>query len=141
MRGFLRHDRNLQREHLHPAGWEIDRIGSVGIAVPNIRIRICDDDGRDLPAGTDGEFCLRGAKVTPGYWRDPDRAAGAFRDGWLRSGDIGHLDADGFLTLTDRRKDMIISGGENISPGEIERVLLMRPDLAEAAVIGVPDAT
>ncbi len=120
-------------------GYEIEKIGSAGRAVAMLEIRICDENGASLPAGETGEICLRGPKVTRGYWRDPERTAAAFFGDWFRTGDVGHLDADGFLFLTDRKKDMILSGGENIASSEVERVLYELPDIVEAAVIGVPD--
>ena len=122
------------------AGWEIAKIGSTGRATPHVEITIRDDAGGTLPAGQEGEVCLRGPKVFKGYWKDPAKTAVSFHpDGWFRSGDVGYLDADGFLFLTDRRKDMIISGGENIASSEVERVLYGMPEVSEAAVIGVPD--
>ena len=93
-----------------------------------------------LAPGQTGEICLAGPRITRGYWRDAERTREAFHgDGWFRTGDVGHLDRDGFLYLTDRRKDMIISGGENIASSEVERVLHEHPAIAEAAVIGRPD--
>ena len=92
-----------------------------------------------FPPGLDGEICLRGPKVTRGYWKDPDKTAAAFFGDWFRTGDVGHLDADGFLYLTDRKKDMIISGGENIASSEVERVIYELPAVREVAVVGVPD--
>ena len=122
------------------AGWEIAKIGSTGRATPHVEITIRDDTGSTLPAGQEGEVCLRGPKVFKGYWKDPAKTAASFHpDGWFRSGDVGYLDADGFLFLTDRKKDMIISGGENIASSEVERVLYGMPEVSEAAVIGVPD--
>jgi fatty-acyl-CoA synthase len=117
-------------------GRELEKIGSTGRAIPHIDIEIRDPDGAVAAPGEDGEICLRGPKVTAGYWRDDAATAAAFHPGgWLRTGDIGHLDADGFLTLTDRAKDMIISGGENIASLEIERALYEMPEVAEAAAI------
>ncbi|MBR0681561.1 AMP-binding protein [Roseomonas eburnea] len=125
---------------LMEAGWEIAKIGSTGRATPHVEITIRDDAGQMLPAGQEGEICLRGPKVFRGYWQDAAKTAASFHpDGWFRSGDVGYLDADGFLFLTDRRKDMIISGGENIASSEVERVLYAMPEVSEAAVIGVPD--
>ncbi len=120
-------------------GYEISKIGSAGRPVAHVEIRIADEQGRPLPAGERGEICLRGPKVTSGYWRDPAKTAAAFFGDWFRTGDVGHLDADGFLFLTDRKKDMIVSGGENIASSEVERVLYELPQIAEAAVIGVAD--
>ena len=121
------------------AGRELEKIGSVGRAVPHLEIEIRDDAGQPLEAGATGEICLRGPKVTPGYWNDPEETAAAFfPEGWLRTGDIGHLDTEGFLYLTDRKKDMILSGGENIASSEVERVLYDMPTVLEAAVVAAP---
>jgi fatty-acyl-CoA synthase len=121
-------------------GREIEKIGSTGRPVAHVAIEIRDDRGNRLAAGEDGEICLRGPKVTRGYWKDPDKTAAAFFGDWFRTGDVGHLDADGFLYLTDRKKDMIISGGENIASSEVERVIYELPAVREVAVVGMPDA-
>jgi acyl-CoA synthetase (AMP-forming)/AMP-acid ligase II len=115
------------------------KLGSVGKPISQNEIRIGDDEGLDLPAGSVGEVLVRGPKVFTGYWRDPDATARAFVDGWFRTGDLGRCDEDGFLYIEDRKKDMIVSGGENIATPEIERVLYEHPDIVEAAVIGHPD--
>jgi fatty-acyl-CoA synthase len=120
-------------------GFEIDKIGSTGRAVAHVEIEIRDDSGNSLGAGVNGEICLRGPKVTRGYWRDPEKTSSAFFGDWFRTGDVGYLDEDGFLYLTDRKKDMIISGGENIASSEIERVIYEMPGVREVAVIGMPD--
>lgn len=120
-------------------GMEIAKIGSTGRVLAHVELTIRGDDGAELPAGTPGEICLRGPRVTKGYWRDPAKTAACHHGDWFRTGDVGYLDADGFLYLTDRKKDMIISGGENIASSELERVIFMLPQVAEAAVIGVPD--
>ena len=96
-------------------------------------------DGKPLPIGEVGEVLVRGDTVMTGYWRDPQASAAALRDGWLFTGDMGSLDEDGFLTLKDRSKDVIISGGSNIYPREVEEVLLLAPGVAEAAVVGAFD--
>ena len=88
-------------------------------------------------AGEPGEICLRGPKITQGYWRDQKKTAASFDGDWFRTGDVGYLDNDGFLFLTDRVKDMIISGGENIASSEVERVVYQMPQIREAAIIGV----
>ena len=121
-------------------GFEIEKIGSTGRAIAHVEIEIRDDAGHAVAPGVAGEICLRGPKVTPGYWKDPEKTAASFFGDWLRTGDIGHLDADGFLYLTDRKKDMIISGGENIASSEVERVIYELPEVREVAVIGMPDA-
>ncbi|SEC63790.1 AMP-binding protein [Bradyrhizobium erythrophlei] len=121
------------------AGREIEKIGSTGRAIAHVEIEIRDDAGKPLPAGQNGEICLRGPKITQGYWKDPEKTASAFFGAWFRTGDVGHLDDDGFLYLTDRKKDMIISGGENIASSEVERVIYEIPGVREVAVIGLPD--
>lgn len=120
-------------------GREIEKIGSTGRALAHVEIEIRDETGQNLPSGTPGEICLRGPKVTKGYWRDARKTAASFFGDWFRTGDVGHLDADGFLFLTDRKKDIIISGGENIASSEVERVIYELSQVREAAVIGVPD--
>jgi len=120
-------------------GLEITKIGSTGRPVAHVEIEIRDDAGHRVAPGENGEICLRGPKVTPGYWKDPERTAAAFFGDWFRSGDVGYLDDDGFLYLTDRKKDMIISGGENIASSEVERVIYELPQVREVAVIGMPD--
>jgi fatty-acyl-CoA synthase len=121
------------------AGREIEKIGSVGRALAHIEVEIRDDEGRTLAAGESGEICLRGPKVTKGYWKDPAKTSASFFGDWFRTGDVGYLDDEGFLYLTDRKKDMIISGGENIASSEVERVIYMLPQVREVAVIGVAD--
>lgn len=123
------------------AGSELARIGSTGRPVPHLDLTIRDDDGTVLPAGHQGEICVRGPKVFKGYWKDSERTAASFHPGqWFRTGDVGYCDDDGFLFLTDRKKDLIISGGENISSAEIERAIYMLPEIADAAVVGMPDS-
>ncbi|WP_279482387.1 AMP-binding protein [Aureimonas sp. SK2] len=114
--------------------------GAVGQAGPATAIRIIDALDRDVPDGTAGEIIVKGPHVTPGYWNRPAERESAFTpDGWLRTGDIAVRDADGFVSIVDRRKDMFISGGENVYPVEIESVLADHPAVSLAAVIGVPD--
>jgi len=120
-------------------GREIEKIGSTGRATAHVEIEIRDDAGKRLPAGQNGEICLRGPKVTQGYWKDPEKTASAFFGDWFRTGDIGYLDQDGFLFLTDRKKDLIISGGENVASSEVERVIYEMPEVREVAVIDLPD--
>ncbi|WP_030622297.1 AMP-binding protein, partial [Streptomyces fulvoviolaceus] len=114
-------DTFLDRDHA------LTKLGSVGRPVPHTRVRIVDDMGKEVPAGELGEITLRGPKVFAGYWRDEKATAAALRDGWFHTGDIGHLDEDGFLYIDDRKKDMIVSGGENIATPEVERVLYEHP--------------
>ena len=129
--------RHLQ-DHTHPR--HLDRLASVGVAQTPVRIRVTDAHGQDLPLGQVGEVLIAGDSVMAGYWRNPEATAQAIQQGWLFTGDMGSLDADGFLTLKDRSKDLIISGGSNIYPREIEEVLLHAPGVAEVAVVGAPDA-
>jgi len=124
---------------LMEAGREIEKIGSVGRALAHVEIEIRDAEGRCLGPGEAGEICLRGPKITKGYWRDQKKTAASFHGDWFRTGDVGYLDAEGFLYLTDRLKDMIISGGENIASSEVERIIYQMPEVREAAVIGLPD--
>jgi len=116
------------------------KIGSVGKPLPHVRVRVIDDAGNDAPADAIGEIAVRGPKVFAGYWRDEEATAQCFQDGWFRTGDMGRLDSDGFLYVEDRKKDMIVSGGENIATPEVERVLYEHPSVLEAAVIGHPDS-
>ena len=114
------------------------KIGSVGKPVIHLEVRVVDEDDQDVPAGAPGEIVLRGPKVCKGYWRDEEATARAFRNGWFHTGDVGILDDEGFLTIADRIKDMVISGGENIATPEVERVLYEHPAVLEAAVVASP---
>lgn len=116
------------------------RLGSVGVAQSAVELRVTDAQGNDLPCGETGEVVLRGDSVMAGYWRDDAATAQTLRDGWLFTGDMGSLDAHGFLTLRDRSKDVIISGGSNIYPREVEEALLHHPGVAEVSVVGRPDS-
>lgn len=119
----------------------IEKIGSVGRPLIMTEVRLVDPSGCDVEQQQAGDLLVRGPGVTPGYWQQPDATASAFTaDGWLRTGDIARCDADGFFTLVDRSKDMFISGGENVYPAEIEKVLLQYPGIREVAVIGVADS-
>jgi fatty-acyl-CoA synthase len=105
-----------------------------------VQVRVVNSDGEDVAAGETGEVLVRGANVSAGYWRRPEETAAAFTAAhWFRSGDIGSLDASGYLSIVDRKKDMFISGGENVYPAEIEAALAAYPGLAECAVVGVKD--
>lgn len=128
----------LVADRSHPRHRE--RRASVGHAQAMVEVAVLDDDGRPLPPGTAGEVCVRGETVMEGYWQDPAATAAVLRDGWLATGDVGRLDDDGFLTLLDRSRDLVVSGGSNVYPREVEEVLLAHPLVAEAAVIGRPDA-
>jgi long-chain acyl-CoA synthetase len=114
------------------------RIASVGVAHVGVEVIVAGEGDIPLPPGEPGEVLVRGDSVMKGYWRNRDASAEALRDGWLHTGDVGVMDEDGFLTLRDRSKDLIISGGANIYPREVEEVLLRHPDVAEAAVVGRP---
>lgn len=116
------------------------KTGSVGVPPPFFEIRILGDDGRDVPPGEVGEIAGRGPIMMPGYYKRPDLTAQAIVDGWLRTGDLGRLDEDGFLYLVDRKKDLIISGGANVFPRDIEEVIVRHPAVKEAAVFGVADS-
>ncbi|MDP2626719.1 MAG: long-chain fatty acid--CoA ligase [Candidatus Rokubacteria bacterium] len=118
----------------------VERLGSVGKPCIHLEVEIWDEQDRPVPAEALGEIVLRGPKVFKGYWKDPDATAAAFRGGWFHTGDIGRLDGDGFLYIADRKKDLIISGGENIASPEVERVLYEHPAVLEASVVGRPDA-
>jgi long-chain acyl-CoA synthetase len=117
-----------------------ERLASVGVAQSMVEVVVRDEQGRECAVGDSGEVCVRGDVVMQGYWNDPAATAAALRDGWLWTGDIGRLDDDGFLTLLDRSKDLIVSGGANVYPREVEEVLLRHPQVAEVSVIGRPDA-
>jgi acyl-CoA synthetase (AMP-forming)/AMP-acid ligase II len=122
--------RDPERKHLR---------ASAGRPLPMTTVRVVDPaTGKDVEPGQVGEFWVRSDQAMGGYYNKPEATAEAFVDGWLRTGDAGRIDAEGYLFLEDRVKDLIISGGENIYPAEVERVLVQHPDVAEAAVIGVP---
>lgn len=115
------------------------RLASCGIARSGVEISILDERGAELPRGEVGEICVRGPSVMKGYWRRPEASAEALRLGWLHTGDLGAMDASGFVYIRDRSKDMIITGGSNVYPREVEEVLLRHPSVAEACVLGIPD--
>ncbi len=115
------------------------RLGSVGKPIPGVEVKILDDQDRELPAGAVGEICVRGPNVMPGYYRMPEETAKTLKNGWLHTGDVGRLDGDGYLYIVERKKDLIIRGGFNIYPREVEEVLYAYPKVAEAGVVGMPD--
>jgi len=118
--------------------------GSIGKALPGIELRIVDESGQDVPRGEVGEICIRGENVMKGYYHQPESTHEAFLDDaheWLRSGDLGHVDADGYVYISDRKKDLIIVKGLNVYPKEVEDVLLSHPAVNDAAVIGIQDET
>jgi long-chain acyl-CoA synthetase len=114
--------------------------GSVGQPVFGVEMQIRDEEGRDVPQGEKGEISVRGLSVMKGYLRDPEGTGKAFwKDGWLRTGDIGTVDSKGFVYIVDRLKDLIITGGENVYPREVEEAVYTRPEIEDCAVVGVPD--
>ena len=121
----------------HPR-W-LERLASAGVPQSVVEVQVADADDHPLPPGELGEVLVRGDSVMSGYWSDPEATASTLRGGWLHTGDLGVFDEDGFLTLKDRSKDVIISGGANIYPREVEEVLLRHPGVAQASVIGRPD--
>ena len=130
--------RDLVADRSHPRADA--RRASVGHAMAAVEVVVRGPMGQPLPPGETGEVTVRGPLVMAGYWQNPEATAQAIRDGWLWTGDLGHLDADGFLTLTDRSKDVVISGGSNIYPREVEEVLLTYSGVREVSVIGEADA-
>jgi len=130
--------KDFVNDRAHPR--HLERIASVGVPQSGVEVAVRDDSGRDLLPGEVGEVCVRGAVVMSGYWGNPDASAKSLRDGWLWTGDLGAFDEEGFLTLKDRSKDLIISGGSNIYPREVEEALLAHPGVAEVSVVGRPDA-
>ena len=115
------------------------RIGTCGFERTGMQVSIQDDDGRELTPLETGEICVIGPAVFAGYYDNPEANAKAFRDGWFRTGDLGHMDAEGFVYITGRASDMYISGGSNIYPREVEEKILTHPAIGEVAVLGVPD--
>jgi len=116
------------------------RVSTVGRVHPHVEVKVIDPEtGLPVPVGTTGEFCTRGYSVMLGYWDDPEQTAEALHGGWMRTGDLAVMDEEGYLNIVGRIKDMVIRGGENIFPSEIEEFLYSHPDILEAQVIGVPD--
>jgi long-chain acyl-CoA synthetase len=126
--------------HINPLGSNC-RSGSIGLPISDTDCRIVDPDApdRDLPVGQPGELLIRGPQVMQGYWQAPEETANVLKDGWLHTGDISRMDEDGFFYIVDRKKDMIIAGGFNVYPREVEEVLLEHPSIQEAVVVGMPD--
>jgi long-chain acyl-CoA synthetase len=131
-------DRALHGDTAHPRYEQ--RLASVGHAFTGVEVMVADSEDNPLPAGEIGEILVRGDMVMAGYWNNPGASAETLRHGWLHTGDVGSMDTDGFLTLKDRSKDVIISGGSNIYPREVEEVLLRHPALSEVSVVGQADA-
>lgn len=115
------------------------RLGSVGKPIPGVEVKIFDDEDRELPVGEVGEVCVRGPNVMLGYYRMPEETAKTIKNSWLHTGDMGRVDADGYLYIVERKKDLLIRGGFNIYPREVEEILYAHPKIAEAAVVGMPD--
>jgi long-chain acyl-CoA synthetase len=129
----------LAPEDHDPQGPHPERLRSCGLPFRNVELRVVDPSGIDLPVGEPGELWTRSGQNMKGYWRNPEATAATITaDGWLKTGDVAYLDADGFCYLYDRAKDMIVSGGENIYPAEVENALMSHPAVADCAVIGVP---
>jgi long-chain acyl-CoA synthetase len=125
--------------HCNPI-WGFRKFGTIGLPLPDTDVRIVGEDSLDpLPIGELGELVIRGPQVMAGYWNRPEETAEALKDGWLRTGDLGTMDEDGFFTIMDRKKDIILAGGFNVYPREIEEVLYAHPAIVEAVVIGIPD--
>ena len=148
VRRFFGHE-PVEREGMSETGMNFSnpfsgprKAGSIGLPLPGLEVRIVDPvRGEDVSAGQVGELWLRGPSITPGYWRMPAETEAVFTQGWFRTGDLGRQDEDGYYFLTDRLKHIIISGGENVSPMEIEQVIQMDEEVVESAVVGVPDDT
>jgi long-chain acyl-CoA synthetase len=121
--------------------------GNIGLPVPSTEVTIRDDNFKELPLWTGegdiekhtGELCVRGPQVMQGYWNNPAETARVMQDGWLKTGDLGHLDDQGYVTITDRKKDMILVSGFNVYPNEIESVIATHPGVLECGAVGVPD--
>ncbi len=128
-------------DHVRASAEGLEILRSVGRQMPLARVRVVDESGADVPPGVPGEIVIKGDQVLMGYWNKPEATAESFVDGWFRSGDVGRWDEDGYLFIVDRKKDMILTGGENVYPREVEEVLYEHPAVAEAAVIGAPDVT
>ena len=121
----------------NPVGAE--RIGTIGLPAPSTDIKIMDDDGWEVPLGEPGEICARGPQVMAGYWNNEKETSNIFQGEWIRTGDIGVMDEDGFFRIVDRKKEMILVSGFNVYPNEVEDVIASHPKVLEVGVIGVPD--
>jgi long-chain acyl-CoA synthetase len=131
---------NLPPDDHDPEGPNAHRLRSCGVAGPGVKLRVVDETGKDVPeVGDVGEIWVKSPQVMAGYWNNPEATAEAIVDGWFKTGDAGYLDADGYLYIHDRVKDMIVSGGENVYPAEVENALMNHPEIQDVAVIGVPD--
>jgi long-chain acyl-CoA synthetase len=115
------------------------KVGSIGKPIWGVEVKIFDEQDNEVPQGERGEICIKGHNIMKGYWRKPEATAETIKNGWFHSGDIGFIDEEGFIFIVDRKKEMIIRGGFNVYPREIEEVIYTHPAIAEAAVIGLPD--
>jgi acyl-CoA synthetase (AMP-forming)/AMP-acid ligase II len=129
----------LRREDHGTEGEPAARLASCGRARSGLEVRVLGEDDRELRRGLTGQICVRGASVMKGYWERPEATAETLRSGWLHTGDVGYMDGNGYVYILDRTKDMIISGGANVYPREVEEVLIQHPAVSEVCVIGVPD--
>ena len=129
----------LTDKYHDPDGAYADKIGSVGQPMFTVEVKIVDSADHELPVGEVGEIAVRGPNIMKGYWNQPEETAHALRGGWMHTGDLGYLDADGFLYIVDRLKDMIVTGGENVYSAEVEAAIYQFPSVAVCAVIGIPD--
>jgi len=114
------------------------KVGSIGLPIFGVDIRVVDDEGRDVPVNEPGEIIIRGHNIMKGYYNKPEANAEALRNGWFHTGDIARMDEDGYLFIMDRKKDMVLRGGFNVYPREVEEVMMMHPAVSMAAVIGTP---
>jgi fatty-acyl-CoA synthase len=127
----------MRKEEHDPSN--LERLASCGRVVPWVNVALLDDDGNEVPEGQPGEICVQSPLNMKGYWKKPEQTAEAFAGGWLHTGDVARKDEDGFLYIVDRKKDMIVSGGFNVYPREVEDVISQHPAVAAVGVIGVPD--
>jgi long-chain acyl-CoA synthetase len=116
-----------------------DRLGTIGLPFPSTEVRLIDEAGNEAALGSPGELSVRGPQVMRGYWNRPEETAQVLRDGWLFTGDVAEMDADGFLRIVDRKKDMILVSGFYVYPNEVEEVVVSHPDVLEVGAVGVPD--
>ncbi len=119
--------------------WDVPRVGTIGLPLPSTDIEMRDDEGNPVPLGVAGEMCVRGPQVMSGYWQQPEETAQVLKDGWLLTGDVASMSDDGYITIVDRKKDMIVVSGFNVYPSEVEEVAMANDKVKDAGVIGVPD--